>query len=318
MAHQASLQGTYCSGRFPLGTTPSLIAKETDSTPDYHALFSLATLTDNTFSRSENPYQKANWLETQSLLSAPFGLKDQIIDWPTIGRLIGQTLTTPPAKGIYPVQKDNNLQALFIYGDIDRLILSQSSDLQKVEFQADAFETTLTYNHPPTLCTLSGTSLPRPCTFEQNIIVIGNIHSLEQEGEYGLAPFCSLYLYLTGTARITTSLRARPTASGVTEGTITLVTAQALDPAPSLPSEIFIDTIGRTEIDGHLISSGLIRNKSDGLVVRGSISALAIEGIAPQIDHTPPIRTLPLGPEIRFMQNLFFLGIEEIYHDPKN
>lgn len=313
MAHRALLQGTYNSGRFPLGTTPMLTASESTQPIAFKSLFSKNTLPGYP---EESYSQQTDWFDSLPLLNRAFGATIAQLDWGSIGSLVGQSWQSPPEQGIYPVIKDNDLQALFIYGDIQCMTLSQTINQQKITLAGKGFQSDVVYGVDPSYCSVSGIVLPENCIFKQNIIIIGNIERLEQKGEFGLASFCSLFLYVNGEIHITTSLCSAPSTPSQTErGSITLVSAQKFSDSVSHTANIFIEKPGKALIDGHLISTGTIHQQSDHLQIRGSLSAYDLIGITPAIIHVKPQTPLPLGPEIRFFQNMMFLGFEEIYHD---
>ncbi len=317
MAHRAILQGVFSSGRFPLGAVPLLVAQGPTPHIPYDALFSQVTLHEHySPSAQRSSESKPDWFDPLPLLRTPLGLNDLTPDWPVIGRLLELELSGPPPPGVYPVRNQNELKALFVYGNIEHMILSQRENEQKISIRGEGFSTTIHYGIDPPYCSLSQYDLPRDCQFAQNIVVIGNINSLEQCGEYGMAPFCNLYLFVNGAVRITSSLRSVPPLHpGHKKGTIILVAAHALKDSISLPPDIFLDGKKRMELDAQLISEGEIRNNSERLVIHGSISAAEYSGSTPEIFHVEAQRDLPLGPKIRFFSKLFFLGIEELFDD---
>jgi len=317
MKHQSTLQGVYCSGRFPLGVIPLLVTEGLAPPVRYDAIRSQVTV-PNQFSSAlqQADSGKQNWFDPIPLFTSPLGLPDQQPDWQIIGTILGLDLFGPPPPGVYPVRDQEHLKALFIYGDITRMVFSQKENEQKIEIMGNDFEETLIYGADPLYCTLSNTTLPKECQFAQNIIVIGNINSLEQSGTYGIAPFCSLVVFVNGAIHISSSLLSvPPEVPGQKKGSIIFVTGQVLKNPSSLSPDIFVDGKKGIEIDAHLISSGAIQNNCEQLIINGSLNTSTYSGNTPQINFVKPERILPLGPEIHFFQNLFFGGIEEVFNN---
>lgn len=310
MCHQAMIQGDFYAGSFPLGSVPILIGQGTQPQVGYDSVFSRITLTES-FAHNDK-----NWLDPLPLLMLPLGVTGGTIDWPRIGAILGMELAGPPQPGVYPVWQDKDLQALFVYGTVDRLRLSQNASKQKIDIYQGQRHTRLEYSADPPSCTLQELDLGNGVQFAQNLIIIGNVLALEQTGEYGLASFCKLYIYVNGSVYIRSDLRSVPAAEpGQKKGSLTLVSACAISDVLSLPAGIFLDLAKRMELDAHLISGGAICNNSRELVVNGSLSAATFSGCDPQVLACPPERELPNGPEIRFFKNLMFMGIQEVFDD---
>lgn len=316
MAHLALLRGLFCSGRFPIGTVPFLTADGSQPVVPFGSSFSRITFSDSTtaFTRSANS-ESENWIDPLPLLSIPLGIPISSLDWAAISGLLGLDMNCPIEMGVYPIISENNLKALVVIGTIDQMILSQTETEQKIEFIQGETSTLFSYGFDPQFSSLSGHELPLESRFFENIVVFGNIQSLEQNGIDGLAWFCSLYIYADGAIRISTPLTAAISPNDhERKGSITLIASRTENAPSSLPSGIFIDLKGKVELDAHLISTGVIRTTGE-LILNGSLCAAAFEGAFPKIIHQKPEREMPAGPDIRFFNNLHFLGIEEIFDD---
>lgn len=317
MAHQGIFQGRYFSGCFPLGSVPMLLNDPNSASVPYDSLFSRISLPRNSFSsRSASPFEPESWLDPLPLLTSPLGLENRVPDWRVLGRIVGLDLNTAPGEGVYTVLDQGTLKALLVYGNLDKLILSQKNERQCVEFFGSGFRSHFSYSISPTFCSLSQSNLPTDTQFSQNIVIIGNINSLEQSGEFGLTSFCNLYIYVDGAICINGSIRSQPpTSEKAKQGSLILISAGIVKEAVSLPPGISWGPGRGLHLDGHLITTGTIQCSGEELTLTGSLSATEIKGQQPRIQHTKPRRTLPLGPEIRFFKNLLFMGIEEVFDD---
>lgn len=315
MAHRVMLRGLFCSGRFPVGAVPLLLAQEESRPVPFDSSFSRITLADDTSSCAPGSSPPAaEWIDPLPFLSIPLGIPLETLTWEDFVTLLGLNPSAPTPEGIYPFFAEDRLNALVAIGTVDRMVLSQRENEQKIEIFQGESQTTLRYGMNPPYCILNGQELSSASPYAENLMIFGNILSLEQKGEDGLASFCSLYLYVNGAIRISTPLTAASSADGRDKGFITLVAARTEKAPSSLPSEIFIDFKNRIDMDAQLISTGTIRSAGE-LHLNGSLFASAFQGKQPEIVHRETERELPVGPEIRFFKALHCLGIEEVYHE---
>jgi len=210
-----------------------------------------------------------------------------VLSWREIRQRCGLPLSDEPIlPGIHFVLEMDTAEvaAIFIQGDVERLIFSVTDEMQTIHIIKGTIDHTLSYNAESPSLNCWDTSIPQDWLFREKIIVNGNVWSIEQ-GSDGAAfrENTNLILLVSGTAVIRSSLEGEN--SGLSLKKIKLSNLSLTCGKEDVfnggqeQAEVVVDTEEKTKLDISVQVEGKLtnKNKQAKVTLQGSLYCKELE-----------------------------------------
>ena len=278
-------------GRIPLMFFPFFLNKEIDK-PEEIYLDENGVFDNN----GGNPVigELEVEIDTTGYLMECLGIPGDALTWALIRQKFGFELTDEPLpEGIHLLIEDGVLRCIFIQGDVDRLLFSTEGDIQKIVLIRGYTSREYHYKPGENYFLYWDDLRSEEMLYAENILVNGNIWSLEQDGDAAFTSNSNITLFATGEIVIRTNLKADDEGAGsnvVRSTHLTLLSCfeKVFGQEGKTPG-ITVDTIdaeagGTVQVS--IVTEGKVINKNPKLKVEGSVfgKELENEGIL-EIDH---------------------------------
>ncbi len=259
--------------------------------------------------------------EAGDLLLAALSLKSRQSDYREIRTRLGLSAgTAPPPAGIYPILREGEISALYVQGDVERMLLLAIDEKQQVTIALAGIEETFRYTPGKADCqSLSAPGEPR--LFAQQILVNGAIHSLAGGGDAAMLPECQLLIASAGRITVTGHLTAATSQRPGLSPPLTLLAGRK-DLVTGNSCEGGVTLLGKVELqlEAHLVVDGDLVNAGKKVYLKGTLAASRVRGgTGVVIDCRLPAAgtTLPItaGP-LTLLRKIGLLGIWEETHEP--
>ena len=137
-------------------------------------------------------------------------ISGQIPDWRLIREKLGLApADEPPAPGVYLSREGERSEAIFVQGNLERLVFSIVGTRQRLLLTQGGRDTLLEYTPGESGFYFEPPGAEEPLRFGEKILVNGDVAALAQEGEYAFLENARLQLLSAGSVRITSNLNAR-------------------------------------------------------------------------------------------------------------
>jgi len=225
----------------------------------------------------------------------------EVIGWREIREKFGLPPSDLPiSNGIHLITEDNNIESIFIQGNIERMVFSTSNQLQKIRFIQNAVPYELSYKPDEKYFKCWDASISLETLFKEKIIVNGTIWSLEQEGNGAFLPQSNLSLLVTGKTVISSSLETIPDQLDFNEKLFSNLTLtcgkehlEQLASSESIDPGIIVENIEKLKLQISMITEGKFINKSEELKLSGSLYCEDFENHGLMEIYPPPMVTDP-------------------------
>ena len=212
--------------------------------------------------------------DVSSFLIDALKIRGEILSWARIRERFGFEISDQPIEtGIYFMIENNILESVFIQGDIQKMVFSVSDDLQVIKIHLDGTCHELSYRPGGSYIQSWNERIPESTAFRENIIVNGNLWSLEQAGGSAFREDANIKLLVSGQTIIRTSLETKNLELEklrLTRLTLITGTHQLYGPENGRP-EVLIETDDKTQLQITLLVEGNFKNKSPELDLTGSL-----------------------------------------------
>lgn len=273
----AELQITLLSGNVPLPMIPfygsNPVENEGDSPPDTPAIH-LDPSQDFLSGRGEAQ------VDIRGFLADCFQIGRTQLNWINLRLKLGlEAANEPPVDGIYLYLLEGRLRAIFIQGNVDNIRFFILDDRQVFEIEQQGKQYQLAYEPAENDCRCWDPRVADYFTFDQKIIVNGNIISLTQKGETAFLAKTGLELLVAGSVVIRSNLLtgsgdpAHPARTNL----ILICGLGDMFNQPGRVARVKVDAGEETTIEASLVVDGTFENRSERLNVRGSLAARAVD-----------------------------------------
>jgi hypothetical protein len=224
-------------------------------------------------------------MDTTGYLMECLGIQGDALTWALIRQKFGFELTDEPLPdGIHLLIEGGVLRCIFIQGDVDRLLFSTEGDIQKIVFIRGYASHEYHYKPGENYFLYWDDLRSEEMLYAENILVNGNIWSLEQEGEAAFTSNSNITLFATGEIVIRTNLKADDdgASSNVVRSThLTLLSCfEKLFGQEGKTPGITVDTIDAVDggtVQVSIVTDGKVINRNPKLKVEGSIFGKELE-----------------------------------------
>ena len=307
------------SGKIPFTLMPIFINKKIDIPKDVF-------MQENNI-RSKNHENlivnnsKTDFNVSEFLLNS-LKITGNVLSWRNVRKKFGFEISDEPIdEGIYILSEDDNVESIFIQGNVERVIFSIQDNIQIIQIIKGGNSHEVNYIPNDTYFICWDNTIDDQSIFKEKIIINGNIGSIEQKDEAGFLEDSNIKLFSSGTSIIKTSLKTKNFDSKKTKLTnLTLISSfNTLFNSANPESNIIVDAQNETEIHASIIINGKFTNKSQGLKLSGSLFAknlenkglIEIENSNSKFDSGNYFRTI----DFKYIKEFFIDSIEEIYYE---
>lgn len=271
------------SGDIPIGEFGLLVAQKGESTA---ATFLAGRGVDygGAMLPQVGEFPLANGL--RGMLSAALGLPVEVPDWRRIREAFGlEPSAAPLAPGVYLAREDEEVKAVFVEGDLQKLVFSAANGWQSIVFSQDDRCCELRYRPGEGALEWSGADGPAVAgmRFKEKVVVHGSVWSVEQGGTAAFLPAARLELLACGRLVVRSGLESE----GLTLGQerfpclLLMTTASDFFTGAGVKADVVFDVDGPAIVQAQVVSAGTLINGRAVIDLTGSLAcgAIANEGI---------------------------------------
>jgi hypothetical protein len=235
----------------------------------------------------------------------------------------------PIAPGIYFLVEDGTLEAVFIQGDIERMIFSARDQLQKIRLIKNTAPYELYYKPQESYFECWDYSVSGEILYQEKIIVNGSVWSIEQESDGAFAELSDITLLVTGKAVIRSNLETAEPYLSLRQSKLSnlkLVCGKEhlehLFDCGGTESGVVIDNVDKTNptnLQVSVIVDGKFTNKDQDLKLYGSLYCKDLENTGTieinHMDAVVPENNYFSTMEFKYINQFLIHFIEEVYYD---
>ena len=220
--------------------------------------------------------------ETGRLLCEALGLPVEVPDWRRLREKFRlDPGDAPIAPGIYLARDENNVAAVFIEGDLQKLEFSAEDGWQAIAFSRDNRSDVLRYQ--PGLASLAWSgdegSVVAGFRFSEKIIVHGSVWDIEQSGTAAFLPAARIELLACGRLVVRSGLKSAnlDLVSGKFPALLLMTTGRDFLDDEAVESDVVIDIAGEATVQAQIIAAGKLVNGNGSVEISGGLFAADIE-----------------------------------------
>lgn len=307
------------AGRLPLTSFPILVNQAIDRPAE-------AFLEEKgVINRSD---KKAVVADIQPVLDSERFLLDSLkvsgstLTWAALREKFGlEPIDEPIPQGIYLTGEEGIVDAVFVQGNVEKIIFSAGNGRQRVAIVKSGSRFNLSYLPGGKDFQCWDQRIETGSIFSQKLVINGNVSSVEQEGASAFLPGSCLTLLISGQAVITSNLETDGLeVNPLALGKLVLISSGSFFPnAGNATAGIIIDAGENAHIEASLITSGNIENRQAKLDLSGSLAAAGLDnqGVievtyrAPGTDIGPYFQT----GDYTYIDQFLISYIEEVYDE---
>jgi len=267
--------------------------------------------------------EESGGFDVSAFLANALKLRGGNLTWRSLREKLNMPVSDEPIEaGVYPIRTAEELTAVFVQGDLDRLVLGIQDGWQEVclVFRGTPFQLRYRPGGGELLCW--DASIPRDCPFAEHIIVNGDLWSLEKgEAPDAFLEEANLTLSVSGDVHISDTLTQENLSLRPFGRTrfILICGRHALSAAGTEDNRVRVAVDGDARIEGTLLIDGRLENLAESLVIRGGLSAKDIENAGDMTIHSAspetPIDDYFLSPAMQRVMTFAVESIEESFTD---
>lgn len=258
--------------------------------------------------------------DVTGFLADALNIQGSLLGWKEIRQKFGFEISDDPIeKGIYILEEGGRIESVFIQGDLEKLIFSCDEEFQKVAFVQDGQSHSIRYKPGEDFFQCWIPAIPVQAVFNQNIVVNGNLWSLEQGQKQAFTENTEIKLLVSGQTVISTSLENQSLEiEKIRLNNLTLIAgAHDLTNPDGKQPAVTVDTGEKTTIRANILVQGRFENRNDETEIVGSLFAreitnrgrLSIRPAGYGFDSNPYFFTGIMT----FISDFFVDFIEEVY-----
>ncbi len=309
------------SGDIPVGECGLLIAQETAMTPD---AFLAAHGVEYAGSQLPQVGGHAVEIDARGMLAEVLGLPVEIPDWRRIRERFGLAPSAAPIPpGIYLAYGDGEVEAVFVEGDLERLVFAAADGWQSIAFRCGGRYEELRYRPGENSLAWSGDDGQEVASFSftEKIVVHGSVWSVEQAGAAAFLGETRIELLACGRLVVRTGLECESLNLGQERlpGLLLMTSGRDFLSNEEVAADVVIDMAGPATIQAQVVSAGDLVNGAADVKIGGSLFARNIENEGKlQIDAAAGDFALAgrvLLREFKFLKNFRVHFVEEGGHE---
>jgi len=319
------------SGKIPLTMFPFFMNRGTEDPIPVDA---------ETFLRENNVINKSDKKVVIDDVDAEVSMHEFLIDalkitgtnlsWREIREKFGFPPSDEPIPpGIYFLVEDGILEAIFIQGDIERMIFSARDQVQKIRLIKNTVPYELYYKPKETYFECWDYSVTGEILYQEKIIVNGSVWSIEQESDGAFVELSDITLLVTGKAVIRSNLETAEPYLSLRQSKLSnlkLVCGKEhlehLFDGGGTESGVVIDNVDKTnptDLQVSVIVDGKFTNKDQDLKLSGSLYCKDLENTGTieinHIDAAVPENNYFSTMDFKYINQFLIHFIEEVYYD---
>ena len=235
----------------------------------------------------------------------------------------------PIPQGIYFLVEDGTLEAVFIQGDIERMIFSAQDQLQKIRLIKNTVPYEFYYKPQESYFECWDYLVSGEILYQEKIIVNGSVWSIEQESDGAFAELSDITLLVAGKAVIRSNLETAEPYLSLRQSKLSnlkLVCGKEhlehLFDCGGAESALVIDNVDKTnptDLQVSVIVDGKFTNKDQDLKLSGSLYCKDLENTGTiEIEHMDavvPENNYFNTMEFKYINQFLIHFIEEVYYD---
>lgn len=196
------------SGNIPITAIPLFLNKKSEVSKADFLINNKINLNSTSFITKNDTGVK---FDLDNFLVDSLDLNGKVLDWKDIRKRVGEEINdTPLDNGIYSfvnVENEEKLDAIFIQGDVQKIIFSIEDEKQKLLITFEDKDYLLAYK-PDKYDLIWKSEFEEPILFNEKLIINGSIFSLISEGNFAFLKNTDLCLYSSGIVNIDSSLNS--------------------------------------------------------------------------------------------------------------
>lgn len=210
------------------------------------------------------------------LLAETLCLSDPVPDWRRIREKLNlEPSDAPIPPGIYLVQDEGEVVAVFVEGDLDQLEFGADGGWQTVSFRQDGLQSELSYQPGLESLVWSGPEAVGGLTFAEKIIVHGNVWGIEQEGATAFLDASRIQLLASGRLVVRSGLEGENLAlqSEKLPNLLLMTSGRDFFSGAEVNCDIVLEMSGENMVQAQLLAAGTLINGAGSVRISGGVYA---------------------------------------------
>ena len=220
--------------------------------------------------------------ETGLLLGEALGLPGQVPDWRRIREKFGlEPSDAPIPPGIYLVRDGEEVAAVFVQGDLQKLEFAAGAGRQYIVFYQDGRRCELSYQ--PGLGSLAWSGNDAQAVagalFGEKIVVHGSVWDVRQAGNAAFLAAARIELLACGRLVVRSGLEGESLARGKEKfpGLLLMTSGRDFFSGETVNADVVISAPGTQTVQAQVLSAGTLVNEGGAVEITGSLVAGDIE-----------------------------------------
>ncbi len=212
------------------------------------------------------------------LLCAALGLPVEAPDWASIREAFGLPPSADPVPpGIYLSRAGDEVRAVYVEGDLERLVMSAGNGRQGIAFEQYGRRLEMSYVPGQDGLSWSGGEGPEVAggRFSGRIVVHGSVWSLEQEGAAAFLAASRIELLASGRVIVATGLESDNLETGAARlpKLLLLTCGEDFFGGGAVAADVAFTCGGDTIVEAQVIAGGSLVNGEGSVRIRGGVIA---------------------------------------------
>jgi hypothetical protein len=265
------------SGDIPVGECDLLIGQETAMAPD---AFLAARGVAYAGALLPQVSGHAVEIDARGMLAEALGLAGEVPDWRRIRAQCGlEPSDAPLAPGVYLAREEGTVPAVFVEGDLQKLVFSAAGGWQTIGFSQGGRSSELRYRPGEGSLAWSGSGDVAGARFGEKIIVHGSVWAIEQAGLAAFLAAARIELLASGRLVVRSGLEGDSLELGKERipGLLLMTCGRDFFTGEDVAADVIIDVAGPTTIQAQVVSAGTLVNGAFAVTISGSLFARDIE-----------------------------------------
>lgn len=265
------------SGDIPVGECGLLIGQETAMIPDTFLAARGVAYAGSLLPQVGN---HAIEIDARGMLAEALGLAGEIPDWRRIRAQCGlEPSDAPLAPGVYLAREEGTVTAVFVEGDLQKLVFSAAEGWQTMRFIQGGRSSELRYRPGEGSLAWSGAADVAGARFGEKIIVHGSVWAIEQAGPAAFLADARIELLASGRLVVRSGLEGDSLELGRERipGLLLVTCGRDFFTDEDVAADVVIDVEGPAIIQAQVVSAGTVVNGAFAVTISGSLFARDIE-----------------------------------------
>lgn len=212
------------------------------------------------------------------LLCAALGLSLELPDWPGIREAFGLPESADPVPpGIYLSRAGNEVRAVYVEGDLERLVMTAGSGRQGIAFEQGGRRIEMSYIPGENGLSWSGGEGPdvAGCRFAGRIVVHGSVGAVEQEGAAAFLAASRIELLASGRVTVATGLESECLETGAARlpKMLLMTCGEDFFDGGAVTADVSFVHGGETTVEAQVIAGGSLVNGEGSVRISGGVIA---------------------------------------------